>query len=222
MSPSAPTKDCPQCLSALPLKNTQCHCGHLFAVTDDIDMTLATQAEVLYETHLRARLQRATRLTRAAKVDLLRDPTNVAKKARLREMENELLLLENQIDLQGSRIADARAATLRSLGDNGVTALDAFRAAQHTKAERSIELNRLQAALDESCATQVTGAFSAAQAKRAYDVVQETPGPQACPNCNAAMNSGTIGCTCGYQCGGSQDDKELTNAAELSVLRGNT
>src|SRR5688572_12656517 len=125
MSLSTQTKACPQCRAEITPDVTQCRCGHRFANTEtDVSHDLVTQAEVLYETHLRARLQRATRLTRVAKVDLLRDPTNMAKKAQLREMEKELVMLEKQIDLQGSRIADARATAQRSMD---VTAIETFR-----------------------------------------------------------------------------------------------
>jgi hypothetical protein len=223
MSPSTLTTDCPRCHAALAPETTQCRCGHvLSAETADIGMDLVTQAEILYETHLRARLQRATRLTRAAKVDLLRDPTNMAKKTQLREMENETLLLEKQLDLQGARIAEARAAAQRSYGDVAVTALETFRAAQSAKAEQSIALNRLQTALEESRTTQATGAFNAVQAGRAREVVQETAGMQACPNCSAAVKIGATRCACGYQFGGSQEGKEFISAEELSALRENT
>src|SRR5688572_1267884 len=155
MSPSTLTTDCPRCHTALAPDAIQCQCGHVVAA-DDAGVDLVTQAEILYETHLRARLQRAMRLTRVAKVDLLRDPTNMAKKAQLREMEKETLLLEKQLDLQSARIADARAAAQQSQGDMAVTALEAFRAAQSAKAEQSVELNRLQTALEESRTTQAT------------------------------------------------------------------
>ncbi|HKQ31336.1 MAG TPA: hypothetical protein VJS66_08630 [Burkholderiales bacterium] len=216
MSPSTLTKDCPRCHAALALDVSQCHCGH--KLDGDTGPDLVTQAEVLYETHLRARLQRTTRLARIAKVDLLRDPTNMAKKAQLNEMEKELLMLEKQLDLQSARIADARTAAQRSMD---VTAIEAFRAAQSAKAEQSIELNRLQAALDESRASSASIAFSTAQAGRAANVVQERIGTQTCPNCNAAIGAGAARCACGHALRGNED-KEFLSADERSALRDNT
>jgi len=219
MSLSTQTKACPQCRAALTPDVTQCRCGHrLDNVETDVNQDLVTQAEVLYETHLRARLQRATRLTRVAKVDLLRDPTNMAKKAQLREMEKELVMLEKQLDLQGSRIADARAAAQRSMD---VTAIETFRAAQSAKAQQSIEANRLQTALNEP-RTQASGAFSTAQAGRAAGVVQEKTGMQTCPSCNATVTIGAARCACGYELRGGKEDGEFLSTDDRSALRERT
>lgn len=224
MPSTALTKDCPRCHVPLSIGTDQCTCGYLFvpATTPGVTLDLVTQAEVLYETHLRARLQRAMRLTRVAKVELLRDPTNVAKKAQLRQMEKEALLLEKQLDLQGTRIEEARAAAQRSSVELTAAAVEHFRAAQGIKAEQSLESNRLQRALDERTLSQATGAFNATQADKARNVVEQRQGIQTCPNCNAAVKIGLVHCQCGYRLRSAQDDKEFLSTDELTALRENT
>jgi hypothetical protein len=180
---------------------TQCACGYLFtnATADTID--LVTQAEVLYETHLRARLQRAKRLTRIAKVDLLRDPVNAAKKAQLRELEKQVDALQQKLDAQNDVITNAREEVLANAQTviNAIASIETFRATQNAKAVQSMELNRLQAALKELAPTQPSGAFIAAQTRKADNVVQKMEKAQTCPKCDFPINTAAIRCQCGYR-----------------------
>src|SRR5687767_4374267 len=112
MSSTQLTMECPRCHTSVEKTATQCSCGQVFAAIAENTVDLVTQAEILYETHLRARLQRAKRLARMAKVDLLRDPISAMKKTQLRELEKQVQALQEQINAQNDVIAHARAAVL--------------------------------------------------------------------------------------------------------------
>jgi len=134
--------------------------------------SLLAQAEALVETHLRARLQRARRELKLAKVDLLRDPSNAARKTHLREMEKQVRELETQVEVQVARVAEAcAAAPPPSPPAAAVTetpeAPEQFRATQAEKAEHGQDFVRLQLAAETPRASETTAMFSAAQAEKA-------------------------------------------------------
>lgn len=201
MSSTLLTLDCPSCHTSLQSNSTQCQCGHRFTNVADDTIDLVTQAEILYETHLRARLTRAKRLVRVAKVDLLRDPISASKKIQLRELEKQVHALQQKLDAQNDVITHAREAVLANAQTvvDAMTAIESLRATQNAKATQSMELNRLQTALHELSPTQPSEAFTAAQTRKADNVAQKMEKTQTCPKCDAPIISAAIRCQCGYR-----------------------
>jgi hypothetical protein len=230
-SPSALTKHCPQCSAMLAEETTYCACGYRFNTEAQPESNLVAQAEALYETHLRARLQRAVRTARLAKVDLLRDPRSPVKRTQLREMEKEVKALETQVMIQSARVADLRpavthpnveAAPLRAKPISSVESPDTFRAAQTVKADKTFELFRLQQAVEKLRSSQATSAFHALQTEKADEVAKQTSTINACPSCGAAVNAGVVRCGCGYKLIADADAaSDFLSAEEKAALRGN-
>lgn len=229
---SALTKNCPHCRSVLAQEIEVCGCGHKFSDKMSADMPsshLVAQAEALYESHLRARLQRATRTARFAKMDLLRDPRDPVKTNQLREAEKEMRLLETQLMIQSARVAEARANANNPPPTPAFTpaavmtteAPEIFRAAQAIKAEETIEALQMQAATEQLRAAEATGVFKAVQAEKARTIAENADHARACPGCGTAVKAGTVRCACGYVLLGSSATPDFISAEELAALRSN-
>src|SRR5207245_5407525 len=90
---SSLTKNCPHCHQAALAETEFCTCGHHFSADAGAILSssdLVVKAEELYESHLRARLQRAARTARFAKIDVMRDSRNQQKAQQLRDAEQEV------------------------------------------------------------------------------------------------------------------------------------
>jgi hypothetical protein len=213
------TTECPRCHTSLKSTSTSCACGHQF--DDTID--LVTQAEVLYETHLRARLQRTKRLARVAKVDLLRDPISAAKKAQSRELESQVRSLQEKLDAQNDVIAQARAAVLENAQTvlTTISSIDALRANESVKAAQSMELNRLQAALNELSSAQPSQAFTETQTRKADHVAQKMEKAQACPKCGSPTTIAAVRCNCGFRFDLARLESGLSELQEVLASRDN-
>lgn len=223
-STTSATKDCPQCRALLAGDAQSCVCGYRFETPESNRPTnLLAQAEELYETHLRARLQRAVRAVKLAKVDLLRDPGNPEMKRQLREAEKEASILETQIAAQVARVADVRAvAEIIGPAPAAPEAAEAFRAAQATKAERSLDLVNLELAAERVRASEATAVFKAVQAEKARAVEQRTTSVaiHTCPGCGVPVTPGVARCDCGYRLQGADNSGEFLSADEFAALRG--
>jgi hypothetical protein len=162
---------------------------------------LLAQAEALVETHLRARLQRARRELKLAKVDLLRDPSNAARKTHLREVEKQVRELETQVEVQVARVAEVSAslpppvAVVREIPQ----VPEQFRARQAAMAEHRKDFARTQLVSEAPRPSETTAMFSVAQAEKARSVVEPT----------AAEPAPVAGAT-----------SEFLSADELAALRG--
>lgn len=224
---SSATKDCPQCRALLAADAASCTCGHHFKATVSSGRpagSLLAQAEELYETHLRARMQRAMRVVKLAKVDLLRDPGNPTMKIQLRDAEKEVKLLEAQLMVQIARVADAHAAE-RGYDEPASAAADTqapetFRATQAVKAEQSFELINLELAAERLRANQSTGVFKAIQAEKAR--AAERHATQNCPGCGLPVAIGVARCDCGYRLHNAESVGDFLSADELAALRGSS
>ncbi len=229
MSSLAPlTRSCPECRAALAAEATYCVCGYQFGTLtqESSSADLVVQAEVLYESHLRARLQRAVRAAKLAHLDLLRDPRSAVKTEQLREAEREVKLLEAKIDIQCLRIAEARAAATRTEPQTVTAASpdtetpNTFRATQTLKAEQTFELLRLEQAMEKRRSVQTTALFHATQADKAREIVNSTDAMQACPSCGGATTIGATRCGCGYVLSDSATAADFLTNEELAALRG--
>jgi hypothetical protein len=220
------TKKCPQCQSLLVADAAACVCGYHFEAAPEAEFTssdLVTQAELLYETHLRARHQRALRAVKLAKIDLLRDPGDAAKKKILLEAEKEARTIAVQTELQSARVADARAAASARRSEAPSTVVEApavFRESQTIRSETAISMLRLAAATEARRAHQASAVFHAAQADRAEVAAATVATPDACPGCGAAVAVGAARCECGFQLLASNDPGDFLSAEELAALRG--
>lgn len=218
---SSATKDCPQCRALLAGDATTCACGHRFEHNERPTSTLLTQAEELFETHLRARHQRALRALKLAKVDLLRDPGSAVRKAQLRELEKDAQQLELQLATQVARVAEVRAAAEQTPVELSSTPTtdteETFKALQAAKALRAFEVNRLGTAIEEHQGS-VSGAFIAAQAEKASHTERAAATPQTCPGCGNHLAAGIAHCACGYRLG--QDaSADFISVEEFAALR---
>lgn len=225
------TKDCPQCHAPLALHTDVCVCGYRYdatlrPTTAQPASSLLAQAEELYETHLRARLMRAQRGMKLAKVDLLRDPANPAKRAHVREAEKEVHQLETQLAVQAARVADARAAAERPQEETANAAAPApetFRAAQSIQAQKSFELFNLElAAGGPHGIGQGRGVFKAHQAQKAEEALRTAvTDTRLCPGCGIPVAAGVARCDCGYRLDAAGDDGPFLSDEEFAALRGN-
>jgi hypothetical protein len=189
---------------------------------------LVAQAEALYESHLRARWQRAARQARFAKMDVLRDPRNAAKLNQLHEAEREVRALETQLAIQVARVAEARAAAeqapMPAMPDR--TAIDAdppstFRTAQSAKAEETFQEWRLRTAAEQLHARQTSAMFHAAQTEKAHEAIKKADANSShCPGCGTAVTPGTVRCDCGYVLLATESNSDFISAEELAALRG--
>lgn len=232
LSASPLTKNCPRCRAILTAQTAHCACGYHFesdVTRERPSSDLVAQAEALYEMHLRARLRRAIRTARFAKIDVLRDPRNPLKTAQLRAAEKEVSLLETQVTIQSARAAEARAVTTARPAQSAfapsiavsVEAPESFHAAQTIKVEQASELLRLQLALEKLHSTQTTGVFTAVQADKAREVQQRAGAARTCSGCGNVVTAGTELCGCGYNlpATGTNAGSDFLTAEEFAALR---
>ncbi|GEM_PF-2587967 len=228
MPSAAPlTKNCPHCRAVLAAETHYCGCGHSFetaATASQSSSDLVVQAEVLYETHLRARLRYSVRTLQLAKAERARDLRDAEKATRLRETEKEVKLFEMQLAVQSARVADARA---RSESRSTPAALanteppQAFRVIQTIKAEEKFELLRYQRVLNGTHATPAPSVFNAVQNDKARNIADPAMTTQSCPGCASAIAVGMTRCQCGFVLTGpgAEPVSDFISADELAALR---
>ncbi len=213
------TKSCPRCQATVVAEIAFCACGHHFGVDAAVEKSssdLVVQAEALYESHLRARLQRAVRATRFAKLDALRDPRDPRKTTQLREAEQEVKLLETQLVIQTARTADARNAAVSAPADP----TQSFRTVQTIKADETFELLKLKAAA-ERFSTEANGVFHTVQTEKTRTLAPLPSEPQRCPGCSSVVTLGMTRCGCGYVLTTASDKiSDFLSTEELAALRG--
>lgn len=165
--------------------------------------TLVTQAESLFESYLAARLLRARRNLSAAKVTLLRDPCNDAKREALLKAEAEARKLDVQLLEQARRVSAARedarnqrVAAASPAHASSAQATEDFRVLQAAKAGMSLSTN----------------ARSSRQAQ---------PDKRDCPRCGSHVSHETKACRCGYTFFPRKDivAEPFLSEEELAVLR---
>jgi hypothetical protein len=166
--------------------------------------TLVTQAESLFESYLAARLVRARRTLTTAKVALLRDPRNQAKRDALRAAELETHRLHSQLLDQKRKSAETRERTARSAGPNTAVAsreaTDDFRLAQAVKAETAYRSGETPDGSPRS-----------------------RPDDRDCPGCGERLPGDALVCACGYRFASTEKGpiaEPFLTEEEVAALRG--
>lgn len=180
---------CPRCRAVLDPATGLCGCpAAAREAATSLDYSpapgaLVAQAELLFETYLAARLVRARRQVKAAKVALLRDPRARIKLDELRRAEQETERLQAQLLEQARKAAQTRE-------QNRARPLAVPPAPEP----------------EESVHTRPTERFREAQAAKAEDAYdaaglgrRSRPDDRDCPRCGGHVSGDSTACACGYQ-----------------------
>ncbi len=168
-------KPCPACGLLVSTDTQRCDCGYALG-SSGTDAPLPEeqllQDEELFQAYLEARVDQMVTAVETARLDLLSDPTNSRKTAKLVHAIQEALSLRDQRDAQAAKIAEARRAVQIAKGNNvsensSATPTEAFRAQQAAKVEKIME------------------AFKNTKT-------------QECPHCNTVLPISSALCLCGY------------------------
>ena len=168
-------KPCPSCGLLVSTDTQRCDCGYTFAssATDaPLPEEQLLQDEELFQAYLEARVDQMVATVETARLDLLADPANSRKTAKLVHAIQEALSLRDQRDAQAVKIAEARRAVQIARGNNvnensSATPTEAFRAQQAAKVEKIME------------------AFKNTKT-------------QECPHCKTVLPVSSALCLCGY------------------------
>lgn len=170
--------------------------------------TLAAQAESLFESYLAARVLRARRNLSAAKVALLRDPRNAAKREALLKAAAETQRLDAQLLDQARRAAAAREAARnqRSAAVSAPSSPVVAISAQATEDFRVLQAAKAGMSLSSAAETEQN---------------LHTPADRACPRCGLRAAGEPVACRCGYTFFPRQDAgaEPFLSAEELMALR---
>jgi seryl-tRNA synthetase len=165
----------------------------LFAHGHDDDRgsgTLLVQAEVLYESFLTARVQRARKMLETAKLDLRRNPANKRLSTQIKETQREIEALQVQLEQQTARTAETRkqveTAKREPLPPTPNTPVpdvspkvnsgQDFRIAQSAKALEAVQSAAIKRLLEAYRSKNPEAIFKAAQALRAEQRGEIRPG----------------------------------------------
>lgn len=190
-------KSCPACGAMVPRDAKRCGCAYSFeSLSQDTQLPeeQALQEEELFAAYLAARVDQIVATVESARAELVAEPANSRKAARLLQTVQEALTLRDEREAQATKTEQARktaqaareAFTTSSPGVPVQSAqpTEAFRIQQAAKAEKIVE------------------AFTNTETKK-------------CPHCKTVLPVTSALCFCGYIF--SRQDFMLPRAADIST-----
>jgi hypothetical protein len=220
---NAVERTCPSCRSKVPASLARCSCGAVLDVDGSSSGEgLVTQAEVLYESYLNARMQRAIKTLQSTRLALVRDPTHAKLIEQMREVMREIETLRAQIVAQSSRTEEARRKDAEDKKEPAVHGPaqqsvpdDAFRAAQVLRAEQAFRAASEAKRSETPHVPAADSAFNAAQAA----IAQRIAAADLCPVCRAEMGPDGRCRACGYARRPAATDQDFLTKEEIAALK---
>jgi len=183
------SRSCPACAGPLDTEGTCRACAAPEPVSSE---KLIAQAEALFSSYLAARIVRARRAVKAAKLELLEDPRDREKAAAVRAAEDEAQRLQGQL------VVHTRA---RQQADDARASVDATESATEPPAQ------------NPAATLPTADAVTVQSTSTSHD--------RQCPRCGIRLPGGIAQCRCGYafEAAASALPSMFLTAAEIAAAR---